>query len=257
VIRTEVRASSDTFDLARLRFADAVKVGQSLRKTNAGAQRQDETAQRVVEYLYETFVDPATGMPGCALVRCFQTHPYADLSAGSQEAARRMMGGGTPSRSLRCLALLGSRGDEAAWNSRETSVNHRAIPLTDIAMVERAPMIARLLSQMGIEARHVVGAKLLLDGPKHDFNVFHIEDARGSEYIPDQQTFVEHFGIRSVVGMGGMLPSGEYFAVILFSHVLITREVAELFRTLALSVKLAFLPFAPSDVFSDSSKRVA
>jgi hypothetical protein len=49
--------------------------------------------------------------------------------------------------------------------------------------------------------------------------------------------------------MGGLLPSGEFFAVILFSRVVISPEVASLFRTLALSVKLAFLPYAPDEVF--------
>jgi len=51
------------------------------------------------------------------------------------------------------------------------------------------------------------------------------------------------FGIRSVIGFGGMLPSGNLFAVILFTKVPIPRETADLFRPLALSVKLAILPF--------------
>jgi hypothetical protein len=250
VTRTEIRVPFDTLDLARLRFAGAVTVGQALRRCNVGVARQDQAAQRVVDYLYETFRDPETGLPSCALVRCFQTHPYVDLPAGSKEAAR-LLGAEDFVSSLRCLALLASRGDEAAWNQPETSVNHRAIPLPTVAMVEQAPMIARLLSQMGIEAREVVGKKLLLDAPKHAFNVFHVEMAQGSEYLPAQQTFVERYGIRSVVGMGGLLPSGEHFAVILFSKVTVSREVAELFRTLALSVKLAFLPYAPDKVFSE------
>ncbi len=51
------------------------------------------------------------------------------------------------------------------------------------------------------------------------------------------------FGVRSVLGFGGMLPLGDIFCVILFSKVAIPRETAELFRTLALNVKLAALPF--------------
>ena len=240
----------DTLDLARLRFAGAVTVGQALRRCNVGVARQNEAAQCVVDYLYKTFRDPETGLPSCALVRVFQTHPYADLPVGWQDAAR-VLGADESVSSLRCLALLASRGDEAAWNQPETSVNHQAIPLPTVAMVEQAPMISQLLAQMGIEARDVVGPKILLDAPKHAFNVFHVETAMGSEYLPAQQTFVERYGIRSVVGMGGVLPSGEHFAVILFSKVTVSREVAELFRTLALSVKLAFLPYAPEKVFSE------
>ena len=64
----------------------------------------------------------------------------------------------------------------------------------------------------------------------------------GSEHIPNQQTFVEQYGIRSVVGMGGLLPSGEFFAVILFSRVVISPEVAALFRTLGVECEAGFSP---------------
>jgi hypothetical protein len=40
-----------------------------------------------------------------------------------------------------------------------------------------------------------------------------------------------------------MLASGDIFVVILFSKVEIPRDTAELFRTLALNVKMAVLPF--------------
>jgi hypothetical protein len=214
--------------------------------------RENATAQRVVDYLYNTFRDSATNSPHCPLVRCFQTHPYADLPVGAQEAARRALGGREPAEGLRCLALLGTRGYEEAWNQPETSVNHWAIPLHSTAMVEQAPMISRLLAQMGLEARDIVEPRihvLMAQSQYRNFGVFHIETALGSEYIPSQQTFVKQYGIRSVVGMGGLLPSGEFFAVILFSRVVISPEVASLFRTLALSVKLAFLPYAPDEVF--------
>jgi hypothetical protein len=215
--------------------------------------REDATAQRVVDYLYETFRDSETNAPNCALVRCFQTHPYADLPAGAQQAARRALGGREPAVGLRCLSLLGTRGAEEAWNKPETSVDHRAIPLVDTAMVEQAPMIARLLEQMGLEAKHIVEPRtelLMANSQYRNFGVFHVETALGSEYLPGQQTFVQQYGIRSVVGMGGLLPSGELFAVILFSRASLSPEVAALFRTLALSVKLALLPFGPDDVFS-------
>jgi hypothetical protein len=104
-----------------------------------------------------------------------------------------------------------------------------------------------------IVAARFVGTQILIDAPKHEVNIFHVETALGSEYIPVQQTFVERYGIRSFVGMGGLLPSGKYFAVILFARVAISRDVAQLFRTLAQSVKLAFLPFSYDEVFSEYS----
>jgi hypothetical protein len=263
VSQVELRPPSDTtgtFDLARLRFADAVTVGQQLRRCNARSSREVDAAQCVAEYLYDIFRDPVTNSPNCALVRCFQTHPYAGLPAEMQSIARRMLGGSEPAPGVRCLTLLGTRGIEVGWNRPEASVNHQVIPLIDTATVEAMPMVARLLDQMGLEAADIVGpkTKLLMDASQYrNFGVFHVETALGSVHIPNQQTFVEQYGIRSVVGMGGLLPSGEIFAVILFARVVISPEAAVLFRTLALSVKLAFLPFAPNEVFSAPTEQFA
>ena len=80
-----------------------------------------------------------------------------------------------------------------------------------------------------------------LAGKRH--GVFHVEHAVGSPYIPAQQEFVIPFGIHSVLGFGGMLPSGNLFVVILFSKVHIPRETADMFKPLSLSVKLTVLPF--------------
>jgi hypothetical protein len=193
-------------------------------------------------------------------VRCFQTHPYRDLPPEEQAVARRLLDGKEPARGLRCLVLLGTRGIEVGWNQPETSVNHRVIPLVDSAAVQGMPMVVRLLEQMGLNAGDIVRpkTKLLMAASQYrNFGVFHVETALGSEHIPDQQTFIEEYGIRSVVGMGGLLPSGEIFAVLLFARVVISPEVAALFRTLALSVKLAFLPFAPNEVFSSPIEQFA
>jgi hypothetical protein len=91
---------------------------------------------------------------------------------------------------------------------------------------------------------------MLLDSAQHTFNVFHVADAAGSPHIPAQQEFVIPHGVRSVLGFGGLLPPGELFATILFTKARVPREVAERFRTLALNVKVALLPFAGVRIFS-------
>ena len=91
---------------------------------------------------------------------------------------------------------------------------------------------------------------LLVDLEQTTFNVFHVANAVGSPYVPAQDQFVLPYHIKSVLGFGGLLPSGELFAVILFSKVEIPRQTAEMFRTLALSIKVAILPFSGGPLFS-------
>jgi hypothetical protein len=89
-----------------------------------------------------------------------------------------------------------------------------------------------------------------MSGKRH--GVFHVENALGSPYIPAQQEFVVRYGIRSVLGFGGLLFNGELFAVILFSTVRVPSSAADRFRTLALDVKSAFSRFDEASVFNQT-----
>ena len=56
--------------------------------------------------------------------------------------------------------------------------------------------------------------------------------------------------MKSVLGFGGVLSSGELFVVVMFSKVPISRESAENVRDLAASVKEAVEHFVGSAVFA-------
>ncbi|MEW5957210.1 MAG: hypothetical protein AB1801_05780, partial [Chloroflexota bacterium] len=79
----------------------------------------------------------------------------------------------------------------------------------------------------------------------------------GSPYIPVQQQFVTRFGIKSVLGFGGILPSGNLFAIIIFSKAPISRETADMFKPLALNVKMVVLAFTEEATFSSSFDSVS
>ena len=212
----------------------------------------EEVAGRVVRTLHGSLGAPDRVSPGCALVRLFVTMPYADLEPELRAAASTALGGANAAPEMKCLTLLGTAGEAPHWNSRRTSAGHRALPLPSEEGIARSPMIAQLIRQLGVEAATLVApdAAFMVDGTQHSFNVFHVRDAEGSPYIPAQEQFVVPHGIRSVIGFGGLLPSRELFAIILFSTCTIERERADLFRTLALNAKLAILPFAGGRIFA-------
>ena len=106
-------------------------------------------------------------------------------------------------------------------------------------------MMRNLIKQLGLDISTVVNPDpaIIMDMAQKTYGVFYVPDAVGSPYIPAQADFVMALGIKSVFGFGGVLPSGDVFTVILFSKVHITKETAELFKPLALNVKLALLPY--------------
>ena len=242
-------------DLERLTPAGMSASAEMLQQLAEGASCREEAAGRIVDHFFDTFRSSAAdGGPACALVRCFQTCSLDSLPPARRAFAVRRLGPVPPRGNLRCLTLLGTRGIEPQWNRIDGSSEHQAIPLPSVEVILRAPMIARLLLQMGIRFEHVVAPPaerpgFLIEDTVDNFNIFHVEQALGSPFIPAQATFVHPYNIRSVLGLGGLLPSGELFAIILFTKVTVSRQNAELFRILARSAKLALMPFPPDRIF--------
>lgn len=236
-----VRVDVSNFDLVALLRCD-----RELRAATQGAESLEEAANGIVAVLYDACREPETDERSCALVRFYITHDYGTLPREEQAFARKLLGEAKPTSGMKCLTLLATAGKRKAWNSRLRSEGHRAIPLASPEVVEKAPMVAQLFTQFGVEISELLHpSKKLLSGPEgKSFNVFHVEDAVGSPYIPAQAEFVVPERIRSVVGFGGQLRSGELFAVILFARSPIPRASAERFESLAVAAKSAIFLLA-------------
>jgi len=240
------------FDVARFPLSQMVECSAALRALGDGAASMEESAANIVRYLYEHLGDGEGTERACALVRFYKTHPYGDLDPDLQAWARDILTDRAAWPAMSCLVMLATVGERPEWNSRSQSAGHRAIPLPSPEVIAEAPMIYQLISQFGLDTRALLepDPDILMDLAQKTYNVFHVATARGSPYVPAQDDFVLPFGIESVLGFGGLFPRGELFAVILFSRVAIPRETANRFKTLALSVKLATLPFAHGPVFA-------
>jgi len=240
------------YDLARFDLGDMLKISPRLRETATGAPTFEASAQRVCRFLYEE-LQGANGVRQCALVRCYKTHAFGSLEPDLQAFARIVMGAQKPWPAMKCLTLMATVGESASWNSRHLSRGHRVIPLPSPEIVEKAPMISQLIKELGLELSNVLQPSpevvRELAGKQH--GVFYVADALGSPYIPAQLEFVERFGIRSVVGFGGMLQTGDLFAVILFATVQVSERSADRFKALALDVKSGFTRYRDGSIFNE------
>lgn len=239
------------YSLTKFTLGDMTECGAALRKLGTGADSMEEVADRTARYFYEHFLDPETGQNAFALVRFFKTHAYHDLDPELRHFADRMLSNSPAQPEMKCLTLLATAGDQLEWNDRAASRGHQAIPLPSEQIVAQAPMISQLISQLGLTINNVLSPDpdLLVNLQERTYNVFHIPEAKGSIHIPAQEDFIHPFQIKSVLGFGGMLPSGNLIAVILFSKIAIQRDIAELFKPLTLNIKMAVLPFDQQSVF--------
>lgn len=238
-------------DLANFGLSEMLRTSGAIHRAAASAPTMESCARRICRALYNELVDP-DGARACALVRCYKTHEFGDLPYDLQRFAQRTLESVRPPvSSMRCLTLLATAGEQPAWNSRRLSRGHQAIPLPSAQIVERAPMITQLVKDFGLQLSDIVNPTpdvvRNLSGKTYD--IFHVEEARGSQSIPAQDEFVVRHGVRSVVGFGGSLTSGNLYAVILFSRVPVSRASADRFRTIALDVKTLFFGFSEEQIF--------
>jgi hypothetical protein len=220
--------------LSRFDLAGTLRASNALRALLRDASSIESAARYACRFLHTE-----TGDRACALVRCYKVHDYGLLPDDLQVFARAQLDTGeTPSPQLRCLTLMASAGDEPAWNDRRQSLGHRAIALPTEAVVERAPMIAQLFRAFGVELRAAIrpAPEIVRELAGRSYGVFYVPEAAGSPHIPAQD-FVRRYQIRSVLGFGGSLLSGDLFAIILFTRVHVPENSADRFRALALDVK--------------------
>jgi hypothetical protein len=242
-------------DLSKFGLGEMLKCSLEIRRVARNESTMETSAQRIARFLYDDLVT-TDGDRACALVRVYKTHPFGGLPDDLQRFARRALKstdvGIEATPDMRCLALLATAGDDPSWNERHLSKGHQAIPLASPQIVQRAPMIAQLIHEFGLRLSDVLAPSpdivRKLEGKT--YGVFHVEEAKDSPYIPAQAQFVERHGIRSVLGFGGSLAGGELFAVILFTRTLISAEIADRFRTLALDAKGCLVPFADTEIFA-------
>ena len=240
-------------DVTEFTVGAMLRAGIAIRREVRDAESLEEAAERIVRYLYDNCADPEAGERSCPLVRFYSTLPFEVLDADLQAFAAGQLGSMAALPALRCLTLLASAGDETSWNGRQSSRGHRAIPLPSTEAIRSAPMIMRLFEDLGLDIDALIAgsAPELRGGQSRTYDVFHVEEAVGSPFIPAQAEFVRPFGIRSVVGFGGLLRSNELFAVILFSRRHIPATSAARFRTIALDVRSALFLFDETRIWRD------
>jgi len=233
------------YDINHFTIREMTECGKALRTIGEGARSMEEVADRIVRYLYDNLIDGETGMRACALVRMFKTHAYEGLDAELQEFAQKMLGDKPAYPGMKCMVLLATTGDEQQWRSRKTSKGHKAVPLPSEEAINEIPMFLPLIEQFGMKADMLIkpDPKFLLDLEQRAYNVYYVPEALGNPYISAQKGFIIPYKIRSILGFGGLLPSGEMFAVPIFFKVPVSREAADLFRPISLNVKIAILPF--------------
>lgn len=242
------------YDITLFTSQDMAKCSLVLRQLGRNTATMEASSRKIVNYIYRHFCDSQTGKNTCALVRLFKTHPYGELEDSLQQSARRLMKGNSPTADMKCWTLLAAAGTEPQWNSRHTAAENTAIPLVSTKLVAQMPAISEIIRQFGLDIPTFLGIERerFLQLEPAVLNIFHVSEAKGSPFIPEQNSLIIPYQVKSVLGFGGLMPSGNMFAVVMFLKVKIPQSRAEMFKDLALSVKTALSMTDEQSVFEYS-----
>ena len=246
------------YDITAFAPQDMAKCSLVLRQLGRNAASMEASSQKIVKYIYQHFCNSQTGENTCALVRMFKTHPYGKLEDSLQQSVRCLMNSNAPAADMKCWTLLAAAGAEPHWNSRHTAAENIAIPLVSTELVDEMPAISETIKQFGLDIPTVIG----IDPERFRqlepavLNIFHVSEAKGSPLIPEQDSLIIPYNIKSVLVFGGLLESGSLFSVVMFLKVEIPESTAEMFKYLALSVKTALLLSDEEVVFNSSDDAV-
>jgi serine phosphatase RsbU (regulator of sigma subunit) len=234
-------------------LSDVVTYCTGVRGATAGAATMEEAAAQMVRYLRRAF-RTTHGRSAFVLGRFFNTAPWEDLPPDLRDRLRPATGDPAGTRSV---VLLASDGEEPAWCDRKLSPGLPSALLESPETAARHPLVGALARELDLPV------EMFVHGPgdreqdtRRNLGVFHIADAADGGRVP-HQSFVAEQGIRSVVGFGGLQPSGNIFALALYARVPLDAEAAAMLPIIAASVKLALLPFVTEPMFIGGRPRKA
>lgn len=244
------------YDMNLFTPQDMAKCSLVLRQLGRNTASMEATSQKIVKYIYQHFCDSQTGENTCVLVRLFKTHPYGELEDSSQQSARRLMNGNSPAADMKCWTLLAAAGAEPQWNSRHTAAENTAIPLVSTELVAQIPAISGMIREFGLDIPTVLGIEpeRFRQLEPAVLNIFHVPEAKDNALIPEQNSLIIPYQVKSVLGFGGLLRSGSLFAVVISLKVKIPQSTAQMFKYLALSVKTS-LSFSEEEIVFNFSEK--
>jgi two-component system, NtrC family, sensor kinase len=244
----------ETYDVTAFSLKDMAVCMRTLRNLDCQLHTMEDVAQRIADFFYEKFENAGSHARDFALVRFFKTHEYGNLPDHLRQIVDSRFAQFPMDFDSKCLTLLGTAGMERQWKSPSLSANHQVLPLPSAQVVKTMPMVSEVISALGFDLDRDLTASSahFVAEEARSYNVFYVPDAVGAPCIPAQDDFVIPYGIQSVLAFGGMLPSRNLFIVLLFARTRIPEQTAEIFKSLAVSVKVSVVMFDQVSVFRSS-----
>jgi hypothetical protein len=211
----------------------------------------EDAAQKLTDALYHEFKD------SIVLVRVYTSLPFESLPQSNKEFVMKLGNSAGIANLIKketaILSLLGSRGQEVAWNDRRKSQGHVGIPLVSAKFIDEIPMISRLMKELKVDLNWITSqdSDVVIKASGQIAGVFYVADAetavdfKGRKIIA-AQPFVKNYKVKTVFGMGGAYMGKVFTTVIVFSNELLEKPQVTTFMPVINTFKSATMSLAVS-----------
>ncbi|WP_017302819.1 sensor histidine kinase [Spirulina subsalsa] len=225
-------------------------LGLALRQCGGGVDSMEEVSQALVDCLALNLGVSQGQSSVCEWVQFWKTHLYGDLTSDLQTSLETeelgAEGGGVSTLTLRsntpCLILLSSTQTPGNEGKRAIAL-HPDSPSAPpwFTLLEEAHLPRHLFLTSEIPESQALS-------PQHN-PVFQLGQESLKAIVAAGCSGETLVGVQAIVGLWGVLPSGSCFVTLLGLRNALAPEMLELFRPLALNIKVAILPFDRGTVF--------
>lgn len=225
--------------------AEYVDFGKRMMTECERVTSHEQASQHICQQLYHMLQQE--DQPALALVRVYRLTRVEDLPPDLRALV-------DPDE-LFVMSLTGTYGLQDEWRRRQDSAGHKVVPVNKIAIPSLIPMFEQLLVRdMKADLPRLYETRNVIGSVRSTGGTFYIEDVPTSPVIPAQDTFVEPYGVKSLVGFGGLMAGSErlasLFVLVAFSRVHFTPEMADAFHRMHPFVGTALASRAAQPIFT-------
>ncbi|MCW6035424.1 HAMP domain-containing histidine kinase [Spirulina subsalsa FACHB-351] len=242
-------------ELFSFSLRDMSTLGLALRQCGGGVDSMEEVSQALVDCLALNLGVSQDHSSVCEWVQFWKTHLYGDLTPELQRALESQeLGagrGGVSTLTLRsntpCLLLLSSTQRLGNGGKKAIALHPDSASASPwFILLEEAQLPRHLFLGSEITESHALSPQY---NPVFQLGQDSLKAIASAGCSGGKMLDVQTLNVQTIVGLWGVLPSGSCFVTLLGLRNTLAGEMLELFRPLALNIKVAILPFDRGTVF--------
>lgn len=236
-----VKGQESTFDLRELSLGDACRLGSWVRDLETVGKSSEEVCQLIAMSLARSFCSQESRQSQLSLVEVFHTRNLGDLPARYQDRWVSSVDGDHAPAQTRVLALMGVAGDSAEWTIDRPPFGLHCVPIQAEFSSQETAWYTRLWEDLGLSSPVNNFEKSLTVANSHNqlFGILVHEIPRSYNLAESRADFLRRHGVKQVICLGGLLPSGGSYCVFLYSRVTVDSRIRSLLQVLSGNICLA------------------